>query len=199
MALRIRAFMDYWNFELDMRAWDGAYKIDYDKLSGVLIREAANVLGFPDPLNEGVRVYASINPLTPQGRKQRDFFNNALSNKTGYQVRIIQRRTKRPPKCNNCNRQIEICPHCGEKIVRTVEKGVDTGIVTELMQGAWDDTYDAAILLSSDRDYIPAVEYLQTRGKKIVHAGFGQSGHELPTKCWGRIQLHQFATEMRRP
>jgi uncharacterized LabA/DUF88 family protein len=52
---------------------------------------------------------------------------------------------------------IENCPHCGEKIERTIEKGVDTAIVTDIFRLAWEESLDVGVLVSSDRDFIPMV------------------------------------------
>ena len=46
----------------------------------------------------------------------------------------------------------------------TEEKGVDTAIATDMMRLAWDSNYDVAVLVSSDRDFIPVVQSLETKG-----------------------------------
>jgi len=48
------------------------------------------------------------------------------------------------------------------------EKGVDTAIVTDLLSLASEDAYDVAVLLSSDADHIPAVEWVQNRDALAV-------------------------------
>ena len=50
------------------------------------------------------------------------------------------------------------------------EKGVDTAIVTDLLSLAGEDAYGVAILLSSDADHIPAAEWIQARGRKVINA-----------------------------
>jgi uncharacterized LabA/DUF88 family protein len=49
------------------------------------------------------------------------------------------------------------------------EKGVDVRMAVDLSVGAADDTYDRAYIFSSDTDLIPAVQYAQSKGKKIVY------------------------------
>ena len=41
----------------------------------------------------------------------------------------------------------------------TEEKGVDTHIATAMISLAWIDNYDVGVLVSSDRDFIPVVEF----------------------------------------
>ena len=78
----------------------------------------------------------------------------------------------------------------------TVEKGVDVSIVTDMLQHAWDNTYDIGVLVSPDGDFIPAVQFLDKRGKKILHAGFGNHGSELKAACWAHIALDPLKNDL---
>ena len=56
---------------------------------------------------------------------------------------------------------------------RTREKGIDVKLATDMVVGAVDDKYDTAILVSSDGDLIPAVDWIRKRKrKKIEYIGF---------------------------
>jgi len=55
------------------------------------------------------------------------------------------------------------------------EKGTDVKIATDLILGAVDDIYDVAVLVSSDTDLIPAVQYIRYRGKKLEYVGFSHA------------------------
>ena len=46
----------------------------------------------------------------------------------------------------------------------TEEKGVDTHIATAMISLAWTDNYDAAVLVFSDQDFIPVVDFLNNQG-----------------------------------
>ncbi len=52
------------------------------------------------------------------------------------------------------------------------EKGVDVHIAADLLRGAYKNLYDTAILVSSDTDLIPAIQYLREEGKKLEYVGF---------------------------
>ena len=52
------------------------------------------------------------------------------------------------------------------------EKGTDVKIAIDLVIGAVDDQYDTAILVSSDTDLIPAIQYLKYKKKKLEYVGF---------------------------
>ncbi len=55
------------------------------------------------------------------------------------------------------------------------EKGTDVKIATDLIVGAVDDIYDTAILVSSDTDLIPALQYIRYRGKKLEYVSFSHA------------------------
>ncbi len=55
------------------------------------------------------------------------------------------------------------------------EKGTDVKIAIDLVIGVVDNLYDTAILVSSDTDLIPAVQYLRYKGKKIEYVGFSHA------------------------
>jgi len=58
---------------------------------------------------------------------------------------------------------------------RLREKGIDVKLATDLIVGAVDDQYDTAILVSSDSDLNPAIDWVRYRyrkKKKIEYIGF---------------------------
>ena len=73
----------------------------------------------------------------------------------------------------------------------TVEKGVDTALVTDLIQAAMDNLFDDAILISNDADFVPAVELIQNRTTtRVIHAGI-RSGRQLQNACWSHVVLDE--------
>lgn len=52
------------------------------------------------------------------------------------------------------------------------EKGVDVQLAVDLLVGAYENTYDTAILLSSDTDLIPAIKKVKELGKAVEYIGF---------------------------
>jgi len=61
------------------------------------------------------------------------------------------------------------------------EKGVDVRIAIDLVVGAYEDKYDTAILISSDTDLIPAIDYTQKKGKKVECVGFSSPPNSQPS------------------
>ena len=58
---------------------------------------------------------------------------------------------------------------------RLREKGIDVKLATDLIVGAVDNQYDTAIIISSDSDLLPAIDWVRRRykgKKKIEYIGF---------------------------
>ena len=62
------------------------------------------------------------------------------------------------------------------EIERLREKGIDVKLTTDLMIGAFDNTYDVAVIVSSDGDLVPAIDWVRGRfKKKIEYVGFAHA------------------------
>ncbi|MDO8472065.1 MAG: NYN domain-containing protein [bacterium] len=55
------------------------------------------------------------------------------------------------------------------------EKGTDVKIAVDIVIGAVDDYYDTVILVSSDTDLIPALQFARYKNKKIEYVGFANA------------------------
>lgn len=199
--MKIAVFIDYWNFQLTLNqklskennVEDYRAKIDWRNLGQTLAAEGSSLLTAAQGgyAYEGCHIYTSFNPATDEGKKFKGWATTWLDRQPGINVQIRERRPKALPKCPSCHKEISHCPHdgCGKPIVATVEKGVDTLIVTDLVRMAIGNSYDAAVLASSDADMVPAVEFIQSLGKKIIQAGFPPIGVDLATQCWASFDL----------
>jgi len=63
---------------------------------------------------------------------------------------------------------------------------------------AWEEAYDIAVLASLDADLVPAVEFLNLKGRKVVQAGFPPGGADLATSCWASFDVFADRYEIRR-
>ena len=193
---RLRIFIDFWNLSLGARdLWGRDYRINYRQLPTILMGQVSADFGI-ETSHEGTYVYAGVDLSRELDKKLNRFLLDTVDAFPGYKVRVFNRKPRHPPTCPSCHETIAKCPHCGSDVKGTMEKGVDVSIVTDMLQHTWDDTYDIAILLSNDADFIPAVDFLNTRGKKIIHAGFGHQGADLAKSAWGHIGLDRLRTEL---
>lgn len=198
---RVRVFIDYWNFQLTLNEReaeargidDFRFRIDWRGLGPWLAKKACQVAGVPLPAHmfEGAIIYASFNPRTAEGKKFHNWTTTWLDRQAGISVECRERKPRSLPKCPVCHKVIDSCPHagCGKRIVATTEKGVDTLIATDLIRLAWEDAYDLAVLATSDSDLVPAAEFLNLKGRKVIQAGFPPSGVDLATSCWGSFDV----------
>jgi uncharacterized LabA/DUF88 family protein len=61
---------------------------------------------------------------------------------------------------------------------RREQKEVDVALACEMLAHAFRDNYDVAILVSGDRDFIPAMQHVQSSGKRVEVAAFSNSVSE---------------------
>lgn len=194
MEYRTSIFIDFWNLSLQWRERANGEHIDWLKIPSVILGECERRLettGRPeDSLHlEETLVYASYDE-DEAGRKLKGWLDAFLDRQPRFRVTTRARRSKpRSVYCRACEGTIEYCPHCKEALRWSPEKGVDTAIVTGLLSLASERAFDAAILISSDVDYLPAVEWLQSRGFKVINATWANLGNELARACWASIEL----------
>ena len=188
MPCNVKIFIDFWNFQL---AWNHHFpksgndgqpvKIDWKEIPNILLSELPQSLG-PTAQQcafRGAMVYASVNP-NPGSKDAglKKFLSNGLGQMTGYTV-LTKYRKHRSEKQSD-----------GNVISKTIEKGVDTQIVTDLFGGAINNSYDVALIVSNDSDYVPAIELIQDRlNKQILHVGFRSGSDAIRTACWSHIIL----------
>ena len=199
--LRVLVFLDYSNFRPSMERAENGFSIDLRPLGHCL---ATAALATVDPNAglgyQGMRMYGSFDPHSPAGNSQQQWYNNFAKSIPGIYVAAVPRRRKRSgPTCPSCHDEIRDCPKCGSDMRGTEEKGVDTRIATDLISMAWGDQYDVAVLVSSDRDFIPVVEFLETRSIKVVHGAFLSVAAELSQACWASIDVLSLREQFRRP
>lgn len=67
------------------------------------------------------------------------------------------------------------------KFERLREKGIDVKLATDLIAGAVDNKYDVAVVVSSDSDLVPAIDWVRLRIKKVVeYVGFSILDEIIP-------------------
>ena len=59
---------------------------------------------------------------------------------------------------------------CETRFPQYTEKRVDVSIAVDMVRMAWTDGFDTAYLLSADGDFVPAVEAVESTGKKVFAA-----------------------------
>ena len=81
---------------------------------------------------------------------------------TLYLGRLVDR--ERTESCRGCGNRFQV-------LFRT-EKGVDVHLAVQMLEHAFDNQYDTAILVSQDGDFVPAVEAVRRLHKRVENADF---------------------------
>ena len=76
------------------------------------------------------------------------------------------------------------------------QKGVDVNLAINIVEGAILDKYDTAIVVSEDKDFVPAIEMARNRGKRVECAGFNPMSGYLHIRCdsWTDLNEMQIIT-----
>ena len=193
-SIRVRVFVDFWNFQSSLRREEPRFNIDWNVAGHILVAASARVV---DPTAriayQGMNVYGSYDP-----DNLNRFLHNTVAISPGVQVSEVPRQRQREgPRCPMCAAVVPVCPQCNADMRGTEEKGVDVRIATDMIRLAWMGNYDVAVLASSDRDFIPVVEFLETRNIKVIHCTFPQQGLELARACWGSIAIPEIRGQFR--
>lgn len=140
-------FVDQENLRNGANEYDPSYKYDVEKLRDVLLEDYYPVRSY---------WFASWHP---DDEKPKRFYTKLEF--SGYRV-YSSPRIRRDSECYQC----------GKTQSQYIEKGVDIQLATEFIAQAYEGGYDTAVIVSGDRDYCRAIEYVQDLGKQVVVAGW---------------------------
>src|SRR5919206_1912325 len=171
--MKICIFFDGQNFYRSLLRYDETLRVDYDKLASWITQQ----VGGQGAMFGGAYYYVGVSAGAPP---LVEGFLKGLELRPGYFVKR-EPRVRRAGRCNVCSGEYEY----------TTEKRVDTRLVADLIHYAANGAYDAAVLVSGDDDFVPAVEAVNALGKQVWVATW--SAEELSTdlrvRCFGQIRL----------
>jgi len=79
-----------------------------------------------------------------------------------------------------------------------IEKGVDVALVTKMISFGFKDTYDTAILVSGDADYVEAIQQIRDLGKRVEIAAFPEATSPSLRKVADKfINLHDLVERIK--
>jgi uncharacterized LabA/DUF88 family protein len=162
----LEVFVDIPNFEQALRGAKLPSALYYTKLGTKL---KWTVPGFPYYLKR-IWCFASVrqfDPVTGEGEVANDAYSahlrRIIKSETGLAQLVLSHRL--PPRTAGYSWE---------------EKGVDTNLAATMMEGACDNRYDVALLLSNDSDYAGVCRRVVARGKRVIYGYVGAPGGENP-------------------
>src|SRR5437762_3656770 len=173
--MKVAIFFDGQNFYRSLLRYDESLRVDYDRLATWTMRQVAG----PNALSSGAYSYVGVSPDAPP---LVEGFLKGLELRPGYFV-------KRELRVRRAGR----CPACGKEYEYTTEKRVDTRLVADLLHHAASGAFDAAVLVSGDDDFVPAVEAVNALGKQVWVATWSaeELSKDLRVRCFGHLHLSE--------
>lgn len=173
--MKICIYFDGQNFYRSLLRYDENLRVDYDRLATWITQ----AVGGPAATFSGAYYYVGVSADAPP---LVEGFLKGLELRPGYFVKR-EGRVRRSGRCTACGAEYEY----------TTEKRVDTRLVADLIHYAANDAYDAAVLVSGDDDFVPAVEAVGALGKQVWVATWSaeELSKDLRVKCFGHIHLSE--------
>ncbi len=194
MTQRARIFVDYWNFQLNWNERANEERCDWLALPWALVRAAERTARVPDLIYEGTHIYASVDP---NNEHLLNWLETFLERQPGFVVNLARLlRRHRPVRCSACGSENEACPECGEPFAMSTSKGLTTQIVVDLMALHTNNACDVPVIVSSDTELMPVIQYLTNHGVKVIHAGWREAGLDLARQAWASIELDHLIPEL---
>ncbi|MEM7495416.1 MAG: NYN domain-containing protein [Myxococcota bacterium] len=162
-SARVALFFDGRNFYSGWREAAQGRRVDFAKLAKWLVRQAGGTA------LAGSYYYTGLHEVAEDGANEANQrlrgFLEMLGNQTGFFVQTFQQKTG----CMSCD-------YCGEENRYTSDKEVDVALTAQMLQLAAVDAFEAAVLMSGDADYAPALRSLRLLGKRAHIASWGGMG-----------------------
>jgi hypothetical protein len=173
--MKVSIFIDGQNFYRSLLRYDESLRVDYDRLATWITHQ----VGGTNAVFSGAYYYVGVSTGAPA---LVEAFLKGLELRPGYFVKreVRVRRTGR-------------CPSCGAEYEYTTEKRVDTRLVADLIHFAAIGAFDAAVLVSGDDDFVPAVEAVNALGRQVWVATWSaeELSQDLRVRCFGHIHLSE--------
>jgi hypothetical protein len=173
--MKVSVFFDGQNFYRSLQRYDESLRVDYDRLAAWITQ----AVGGPGAIFAGAHYYVGVSADAPP---LVEGFLKGLELRPGYFV-------KRELRVRRSGR----CPACSVEYEYTTEKRVDTRLVAEMIHYAAIGAFDAAVLVSGDDDFVPAVEAVNALGRQVWVATWSADdlSKDLRVRCFGQIHLSE--------
>ncbi|MEM7403166.1 MAG: NYN domain-containing protein [Myxococcota bacterium] len=161
--VRVALFFDGKNFHVGWKETAQGRRIDFMRLAKWLVQRTGGTALSGAYYFTGIQQEISEEESDESQHKLLGFLE-MLENQPGFFVQTFFRKSG----CVNCS-------ECGRQHAYVSDKETDLALVSHMLQLAAVDGYDAAILLSGDGDYAPALQSVRAMGKQVHIASWGSA------------------------
>ena len=182
---RVTLYVDGFNLYMSMRDAGLTHRL------WLSLASLARGMLRPNQKLQAVHYFTALVNRRARRNLQEDFLSaNSASSEFNVYKGEFDYRTIR---CSSCGTKLG-CRSCGSDSARPVEKQSDVNLGTQLGLDAATDEFDVAIIISSDSDFIGAIELVRARcpGKQIIVAlppGRYQIGKPLGEAATGYFEI----------
>jgi uncharacterized LabA/DUF88 family protein len=178
-------FIDASNiFHIQSRV-ERSYEVDFQLLRNILSQGGKHFNeGFTDELDVvRVIVYTSAFEGELQGKKRRFIDKLRI---LGFVVRVLPLKRYKQ-KCSRCKGDDE----------RVSETGKEVMMALDMLELAYRDAYDVAVLVTHDNDFCEVARRLMSTGRRVFVAGFSKHLTELRNSCDAVLDLEKVRENIR--
>jgi uncharacterized LabA/DUF88 family protein len=138
-------------FGLKEKGWKCYYWLDISLLCHTLLR--------PDQKLVGIKYFTARVQAPLDKKKRQSYYLRALSTTSDIKLFYGKYETA-----------IQECPNCHNSVKIPVEKMSDVQMATHLITDAFDNNFDVALVVTGDKDIVPAIEICKEKFpvKRIV-------------------------------
>ncbi|MEM7495185.1 MAG: NYN domain-containing protein [Myxococcota bacterium] len=160
---RVALFINGKTFYAGWRETTQGLRVDFPAMAHWIVKQAGGkTLVGAHYYTSVIETQEAAEDPSSQGLRK---FLEMLENQAGFFVHVSRRKIA-----------ISTCEHCHEESTFTSDKELDLELTAHMLQQAFADAYDTAVLVTGDGDYTPVIRRLRTMGKQIHVAGWGVSG-----------------------
>jgi uncharacterized LabA/DUF88 family protein len=143
-APKLEIFVDGTNWNLALMREGIQFEVDLNLLAARLSRgyHFVKLRYYTSPLPNGA---------SPAGRRQQRFFEEIARSR---KIELVL--GQHEPRTDSAGHRYH------------VEKETDVNLAVDMVVGAYEERYDAAMLIAGDTDYVRAIHAVKTRGKRLV-------------------------------
>lgn len=187
--IRVKVFVDFWNVVINARSQtssDLPIDVRWQKLTEAVINQATSVQK-ADSILSGCYIFGSNSQSNGKELKFKNETLDTYGSLDGLYFDFRERVSKETTqKCGNC----------GAPMVRSSESGIDILLTVEMIKHANMGDHDYLALVSSDRDFLPLLQYLKDQGQRVLHISPGPPHRDMRTASWKQVGLKDHFVNM---